>query len=198
MRIGYCVEGSTDRAFIEGFRRRWCPDAILFEGPFRGTTGVSLRREIPKICQSLSANHCDIIVFLTDSNDQTWHDIIVQQKSKIPAEYEHQTLSGVAERNIECWLTADPEWFAEMMGPRFVGNDFRIADPKGIVERALEISGQDKQEEKIACLVRDAPLRKWLDCSNSFKKFYEDARDLSVQFPCSIPNEREQGTNRCM
>ncbi len=197
MKIGYCVEGSTDRAFIEGLRRRWCPAAILVEGPFRGTTGFSLRREIPKICQGLDANSCDIFVFLTDSNDQTWHEVNTHQISKIPEEYKHRTLSGVAERNIECWLTADPEWFAEMTGSRFDANDLRNDDPKGVVESALEICGQDKQEEKISRLVQNAPVRTWLDNSYSFEKFYEDTRDLSIRYQCSFQNEREQRPNRC-
>jgi hypothetical protein len=47
MKIGYSVEGSTDRAVLKGLQRRWCPSAELLEGRFRGTTGQSARREIP-------------------------------------------------------------------------------------------------------------------------------------------------------
>lgn len=36
MSIGYSVEGATDRAFLKGLRRRWCPGAALIEGSFRG------------------------------------------------------------------------------------------------------------------------------------------------------------------
>jgi len=45
MKIGYSVEGSTDRAVIRGLRRRWCPEAELIEGKVRGSTRLSLRRE---------------------------------------------------------------------------------------------------------------------------------------------------------
>jgi hypothetical protein len=192
MKIGYCVEGSTDRAFIEGLRQRWCPEAQLVEGRFRGTTGLSLRREIPKICRDLDTKECDLMVFLTDSNDKTWHEVYNQQNSGIPQEYRHRTLSGVSERNIECWLTADPEWFAKMAGSQYEANDFRIEDPKEVVSSALEITGRDKQEKKISNMVCNAPLHTWLARSNSFEKFYEDARDISSRYNCPFPNEREK------
>lgn len=54
MSIGYSVEGATDRAFLEGLRKRWYPDAVLIEGSFRGASGISLRRDIPRICRELS------------------------------------------------------------------------------------------------------------------------------------------------
>jgi len=61
MSIGYSVEGSTDRAFLEGLRRRWRPDAALIEGSFRGASGISLRRDIPRICQELGYKGARVI-----------------------------------------------------------------------------------------------------------------------------------------
>ncbi len=54
MKIGYCVEGSTDRGFVKGLTDRWCPQAEFIEGRFRGSTGLRLRAEIPQICIVLS------------------------------------------------------------------------------------------------------------------------------------------------
>ena len=68
MRIGYSVQGTTDRALLEGLRRRWCPHAELLEGPFRGSTRASLRREYHKICQAFVAQSVEVMVFLTDAD----------------------------------------------------------------------------------------------------------------------------------
>jgi len=65
------------------------------------------------------------------------------------------------------------------MGSQLKGNDFRVSDPQGIVEKALQISGPDKREEQIADLVKDAPLQNWISSSRSLNSFYEDARELS-------------------
>ena len=46
MKIAYCVEGTTDRAILRGLRDRWCPQAELVEGRFRGQR--FLRSQIPK------------------------------------------------------------------------------------------------------------------------------------------------------
>src|SRR5438477_11498641 len=106
MRIGYCVEGSTDRAVVTGLRDRWCADAELVEGDFRGTTGIALRREIPSICKQLANKAADIIVFLTDSNSLDITEInqkFRQQAELIPELFKPIVLSGVCARNVECW-----------------------------------------------------------------------------------------------
>jgi len=70
MKIGYSVEGSTDRAFLEGLRRRWCPQAELIEGRFRGRSGQSQRREIPQTCLELVTKGTEVVVFLRDANEE--------------------------------------------------------------------------------------------------------------------------------
>ena len=37
MKIGYCVQGTTDEAFVRGLVQRWCPEAELAPGKFRGS-----------------------------------------------------------------------------------------------------------------------------------------------------------------
>ena len=46
MKIGYYVQGDTDEAVVWGLAKRWCPDAELAEGRFRGASKESFRREI--------------------------------------------------------------------------------------------------------------------------------------------------------
>jgi len=190
VKIGYSVEGSTDRAFLKGLQRRWCPDALLVEGVFRGTSGISLRRDIPKICRELIHKGATTIVFLTDANNQNWREVKDREKNLVPVEFHHLTLYGVADRNIECWLAADKNYLAQRLG--ISPEDLNVLDPKDVFERALDITRYDRQEEKIALIVYSAPLYNWLRFSQSFEAFYEDARLLSKQQGCFIPNEREK------
>jgi hypothetical protein len=187
MSIGYSVEGTTDRAFLEGLRRRWCPDAVLIEGSFRGASRTSLRRDIPHICQELGHKGAEAIVFLTDANEQDWRQVQQRESQFVPAEFHHMTLYGVADRNIECWLATDRDYLAQRLGvsPKVLDTP----DPKGTVEQALGITSYDRKEEEIASIVCDAPLRNWLKRSPSFEVFYEDARVLSKQEGYPIPNE---------
>ncbi|GAB4420101.1 MAG: hypothetical protein Fur0044_16850 [Anaerolineae bacterium] len=189
MSIGYSVEGATDRAFLEGLRRRWCPEATLIEGAFRGASHISLRRDIPKICLELAHKGAKVFVFLTDANSQDWRQVRQHESELIPSEFRHLTLYGVADRNIECWLAADRTYLAQQLGisPKVL----KVDDPKDIVEKELGITRHDKREEEIASLVYNAPLHNWLKKSSSFEAFYEDARILSKQEGVSIPNERD-------
>lgn len=190
MSIGYSVEGATDRVFLEGLRQRWCPDGVLIEGSFRGDSGISLRRDIPRICLELDHKEANVIVFLTDANEQNWRQVKRHESEFVPLEFRHVTLYGVAGRNVECWLAADRDYLAGRLNVSPEALD--APDPKGIIEQALGITSYDRKEDEIASIVRDAPVRNWLDRSPSFEAFYEDARVLSKQEEYPIPNERER------
>ena len=185
MKIGYSVEGSTDRALLEGLRRRWCRHAQLIEGCFRGTSGKSQHREIPKTCVELMAKGVDLAVFLRDANDENWRDVLNEDEKRCRSDHKHIAVFAVCDRNVECWLCADRDWIAkETQHPT---EDFDVTDPKGPFEKALGITGFDRKEEEIAMLVERAPLRQWLG-NRSFKEFYERLRDKSQQMGCDIEN----------
>lgn len=190
MKIGYSVQGSTDRAFLMGLKQRWCPHAALVEGPFRGSTRVSLRREYQKICEQFVMNGVDIMVFLTDADGADWRDVQRNERASFPLERLHYAIHGVAERNIECWICADPSWIAQELGAQ--AEDFRVDDPKGIFERMLGIDRDSKQEQQISALVERGPLTAWLAASRSFEDFYEAARNSSQQLGCKIENLRDR------
>lgn len=190
MSIGYSVEGATDRAVLEGLRQRWCPDARLVEGSFRGASGVSLRRDIPRICRELGHKGVGAIAFLTDANEQDWRQVKKRESDFVPVEFRHVMLYGVADRNIECWLAADQDYLARQLN--IPSQTLNVPDPKGVFERALGITSYDRKEEETASIVRDAPIRNWLKRSSSFEAFYEDARRLSKRERYPIPNERER------
>lgn len=201
MIIGYCVEGTCDAGLVAGLRDRWCPGAELREGSFRGSSGLSLWREIPKIVQELEIKGAEVIIFLTDSNSQNWHDHdnpewrarAREQERKIPPGKELWIASGVADRNIECWLSADIEYAAKKLGV-----DAKLltkaADPKGFIEGALRRDDPhgDKERERVADFVRHAPLPKWIAKSASFAAFHDRVRVIAKARGCDVPNERDR------
>ena len=193
MRIGYAVQGSTDRAFLRGLKERWCEDAEMVEGAFRGSTGLSLRRELAKICNDLfSRKGCDVIVFLSDADEANWCDIQRQEVGKLPDSIRPFAVYGMADRNVECWLCADAQYIAERTGR--AAEDFAVDDPKGAFESAMHVSRDDKRESEIAQLVREARadvLQQWLRNSRSFEDFYDQLLAVSRQRECVIENLRE-------
>ena len=170
MKIGYSVEGSTDRALLQGLKRRWCREAELIPGQFRGTSGQSQRREIPNTCIELSAKGADVIVFLRDANTEGWREVLRSDQARCRAEHGHVVVFGVCARNIECWLCCDVHWIAAQTGRD--SHHFQIEDPKGVFESAFGITRTEKKEEEIANLVERAPLQNWL-VNESFENFYE-------------------------
>ena len=105
MKIGDYVQGNADEAVVWGLAKRWCPDAELAEGRFRGASGESFRREIAKSLMDLKSDkRCDIIVVLTDTDANRWRDVKRRESDRIPEDCQHLTPYGVADRNIECWL----------------------------------------------------------------------------------------------
>jgi len=192
MRIGYSVEDSTHRAFLKGLSQRWCPHAELFEGRFRGSTNLSLRREFPKICDEFVARSVDAMVFLRDANDEDWRQAQVNERSAFPAQYLSRAVHGVADRNVECWICADPDWTGRRLG--LAPEQFRVQNPKGAFERASGIQRADRKEAEIAELVREAPLHKWLG-RPSFEDFYEQLRARSQQLGCTIENLRDRAAH---
>ena len=185
MKIGYSVEGSTDRAFLAGLSQRWCPHAQLVQGRFRGTSGRSQRREIPKTCFELTAQGVDLIVFLRDANNENWREVLVADEDRCRSDHRHLAVFAACDRNVECWLCADRDWIAKETQRQ--AKDFDVTDPKGPFEKALGITGFEPKEEEIAMLVERAPLGQWLG-NRSFKTFYERLRDKSQQMGCDIEN----------
>jgi len=188
MKIGYCVEGNTDRATLYGLKQRWCPHAQLIEGSFRGASGDSQRREIPKVCIELAVKGAELIVFLRDANDEGWREVLTAYEGDCRPEHRHVTIFGVCDRNVECWLCADADWIAKKTGHQ--PNEFRVTDPKKAFEKALHITGFDRKEEEIAMLVQRAPLRNWLS-NRSFREFYERIWSKSKEKGCKIENLQE-------
>lgn len=192
MKIGYSVEGSTDRALIKGLRQRWCPHAELVEGRFRGTTRQSRRREIPKICIELSSKGVELMVFVSDSNDDNpaaWRAVLRREEELVPDEYCHMTVIGICQRNVECWICGDADWLGNQLG--VAGNAFCVKEPKNAFESALQISCRDRKEPEISQLIENAPLHRWMQ-NKSFEDFFDKLWQMSKSLGCRIENLRNR------
>lgn len=189
MKIGYSVEGATDRALLTGLKRRWCPGAEMLEGHFRGTTGQSRHRELPRICEELALKGADVLVFLSDANDRPWRDVLREERSRFPAQRAAAAVIAVASRNVESWICADPNYVAGHCG--MPASLLAVEDPKGPFEGAMAITRANRREPEIARIVEEAPLHSWLR-NESFRNFYEQARDLSQRNGCQIENLLEK------
>jgi len=190
MNIGYSVEGSTDRALLTGLQRRWCPGAKMIPGRFRGTSGLSARREIPKICIELGEKDADVIIFLRDANTEPWRDVLKDDEARCEVAHRSFAIFGVCGRNVESWLAADPDFIAQRF--QRSRSDFAVSDPKGAVESAFGISRHDKKEEELASFVASAPLNRWLH-NKSFEHFYEQIWQKSKELQCpNMENLRER------
>lgn len=195
MKIGISVEDFGHEGFLKGLRERWCPEAQMIKGRTRGRSGISVRRDTPKVCQELRANDADIVVLLTDADDKNWREVLARQKESIPSQFSHCVICGVAARNVECWLVLDQSHATNTIG--LAESDLDVEDPKPVVHRALGITGRDRKREekveKIAEIVRTMPLRSALtrgdDSARSLKALYEDVRDCAQQHGCSVPDE---------
>lgn len=195
MKIGYYVQGDTDEAVVKGLAKRWCPDAKLAEGKFRGASRESFRREIANSLRDLKSDkRCDILVFLTDADANPWRDVKRRESDRIPEDCKHLTLFGVAEENIECWLAIDQEALAHEL--ECSKEDIPTDNPSksNFIKRRFGLTDRDTRQNakaRIRDYVAEAPLRTWIRNSDSFADFYEEARDLATQNECSIRNERE-------
>ena len=125
------------------------------------------------------------MVFLTDSNVAEWREVLRGEEERCPAEYQHLAVFGVCLRNPECWLSADADHIANHFGRHPA--EFRIEDPKGIVESCFGVTRTDKKEIEIAEFVGGAPLRHWLN-NASFEDFYIKLRGKSRELGCQIEN----------
>lgn len=193
MKLGYYVQGGMDEAVVQGLANRWCPDSELAEGRFRGSSGESFRREIRKSLIDLKDDKkCDFLVVLTDADTNRWRDVKRREWAKVPDDYRHLTLFGVADRNIECWLAIDRAALAHEIGCG-VG-EIPAGDPSGFIKRRFRLSGRNRAQdaqERVRDFVARVSLRPWIEGSDSFNDFYGDARRLAVRIGCPFPNELE-------
>ncbi len=135
---------------------------------------------------------CDILVFLTDADANRWQDVKRRESDRIPEDCRYLTLLGVADRNIECWLAIDRGALARELQCQV--NVIPTDDPSAFIKRHFGLTDRDTKQNakaRICDYVAEASLRMWIEGSDSFEDFYEQARRWAARNECSIPNERE-------
>ena len=194
MKIGYYVQGTTDEAFVHGLANRWCPEADLAPGKFRGSSRISFRREIAKALWDLRDDkRCDVLVVLTDSDVTPWRAVKQREWERVPEDCQHMCVFGVAERNIECWLAINRNVLAKELN--CTPDDIPRDDPSGFVKRKFGLGERDGTREdakgRVVQFVAQAPVKSWIKNSESFEDFYKEARSLAARTNCDMPNELE-------
>ena len=184
MKIAFCVEGSADRAILYGLRDRWCPQAELFEGRFRGQLP---RSQIQKECKVLTQKGADLVIFLRDANEENWRDVLKADEAKCPVECRHRVVFGVCDRNAECWLASGADHLCAATGCS--RERLGSGDPAAIVKKAFGLVGFDKeqQEPHVSAYVQRAPLKQWLQ-NKSFESFYQQLWNQSKTHACALEN----------
>ncbi len=192
MKIGFYVQGDMDEAVVRGLKERWCPAAELAPGRYRGGSKESHRREIAKNLQVLNSHEgCNILVVLTDADNNPWREVKNREGARIPENLRHLTVFGVADQNIEWWLAIDRGSLARELECK--EEEIPRDNPSDFVKRRFGLTGRDKElgKARVCNYVSTTSLRSWIAGSGSFKDFYEQARRWAAQNSCSIPNEWE-------
>ncbi len=188
MKIGIIVQGSSDKAFLTGLRNRWCKGAEIETLGYRGTKLSP--RKYPQACKEGRLKGCNVIIILTDTDNNDLGEVLKAEKRYIPDDMQDMVIMGVAERNIECWICADADYVANNFP--CTAKDLRVNDPKTSFQAAIKITRDDKKEDEIADLVGNYPSLQPMLKMPSFKRFYNDARAFAMQNGCIIPNERNK------
>jgi len=194
LKIGYYVQGTVDEAFVCGVVDRYCPHAKMQEGLKRGRSKETLRREIKKALTDLvNYKSCDYVVVLTDSDELNWQEVYKNEWEKVPEQYKHLTVFGVADRNIECWLALDHPALAQELGCSVAA--IPLDNPSGFIKRKFGLTSRDAVNEgkrRIREFVTRAPFHSWLATDKSFEHFWNQIWMLSKHGDCLIPNERDE------
>ena len=186
MKIGYIVQGSSDQGFLIGLRDRWCAKATIDPLQFRGTRFRP--RDYPGVCAEALIKDYDLVVILTDTDTRGWSEVRTEELSRLQEPYEIETLLGVANRNIECWICADQLYVAKRLN--IDPSVLRVNDPKRAFQKAMGITRDDKKLDEIAGLIAEAPsLRAFLNNSPSLKAFYREVRAYANRRNCAMRDE---------
>ena len=110
----------------------------------------------------------------------------------VQGDMDEAVVRGLVDRNIECWLAIDREALAEELdcSVEAIPDD----DPSDFIKRGFGLSGPDSRQEakaRVGGFVARAPLKSWIERSDSFEEFYRDARRFALQAECTFPNELE-------
>lgn len=184
-RVAVVWQGPNDIGFIMGVRDRLKCAAQLHKARRRGNKFLA-RREASKIVKELMFGlRFDLIIRLTDSDDDDWRDVKNQEVQKWPDDVRAQLVCGVAQGSVELWMTTARDYLEDKLG---IPADERIA-PAVLVRRfknALRASAPaGNYDELVRKFVTEAPkhvIKTWLS-NPSFRDFYVQCRDAATRDP---------------
>lgn len=162
--IGYFVEDDMHEELIRGLAVRWCPFARLERGRFRGQiVKNNLRNDIRLGLERLfERSSCNIVIFLTDSDKRGWHEKRKEEAERIPQQYVDRVIIGIAEQNIEHWLSINKAALASELQCRV---EQIPENPTGFVKRKLGVTDRRMRcdaRKRVREFVSKVQLKSWI------------------------------------
>ncbi len=193
-------QGPNDLGFLQGLKDRLGCDAKLIassELPILRQRGSITKRTDGRLIWDESRRlGADLIVRITDADDQPVRDVLRQECQKYPEEAHSVLLCGACDPDIEHWLSLDLDYTMEQLDFNDTDYPKQRHDRSGFIKQKLQNTRQDQESfsERVARFVREAPpetMRIWLD-NASFSHFYDDCRRMAIQHSCEVRNERNK------
>lgn len=199
-RILVVGQGPNDLGFLDGLRQLLGCRAELVNRLSDGSE-ARLRGHVTRAKQDAKyiwdhRGDVDLIVRLTDGDTDRPQDTIREELDRWPPEAHPLLVCGVCDRDVEHWMSLDPDYVARQLG--FGGRQLprRREERSGFIKNRIKerCAGQDYLAF-VAGFVSNAPsetLRHWLD-NAAFSRFYDQCRGAAQQHTCPVKNLRDSG-----
>ncbi len=191
-KIGIIYQGPNDLGFLQGLRRRLRCEAELIPAISRGRTRISIRRQASKIWLSFRKARVDLVVRLTDADTDRWQDVKREEERRFPQEARSVLVCGVATRNLEHWLVADPGYAKDALGlgPEALATVEAVTGnvKAAISQRRKPGEGHSDVVERLVIGAPPDVFQRWLQ-NESLGVFYDDCRAAARRENCQVPNE---------
>ena len=191
MRLVLFGEDNAHFAVLEGLRRRFCPEASAVRGGIRMPLGPGAKRRLRQaFVVHQSDGEVTLGLLLVDADDEGWAARARGQHQRMPEELRDLLAVGVPDRDVECWLAADPHDLAAKVG----GDEqamlrARQQDLKALVHGAFR-QAADREGvglyDLMASFVESAELREWFE-QTSFEEFWHECQALARRVECELP-----------
>ena len=194
-RIGVIYQDRNSFGFLDGLRQRLNCAAQLIAAPAAiGTSRQLTRKQAKQTWQYFQKKGVELVVRLTDADQQRWQEVRRSEEEVFPAEARSMYICGVAVNNTEDWLCLDTHHLAALLAiaPSELADVVHRTDRvKHALSRARRENVDEGLSDMVARIVRDAPssvFRRWLR-DDALQRFYSDCRLAATAADCGTPNE---------
>lgn len=191
------AQGPNDFGFISGLRDRLGCRARLIDHthhPLLRQRSKHVRTKDAKLiwqeCQRVSA---DLIVRVTDADDNRPQDVKRKEIARFPPEARSVLICAVCDCSIEHWLSIDAQYASKELkfGDKTLPSHDR--DRAAFIKRRIaENRGNIPCDQYVANYIRHAPIetiKLWLQ-EPTFRDFYDQCVSAAKTHHCEVVDER--------